>query len=109
MERNINELKKLKRKQVNDRTTKTNIKRIDEIIKLYTDRKISNVATAENLIKGLTSSDKKVYDKTFQKFKDNIKKFKETKPLNERMNEAKKRNVKKNIFCRLSVIHILQG
>ena len=52
-------------------------------------RKLSNVATAENYIKGLTSTDKKVYDKTIQKYKDNIKKIKDTKPLNERMAEAR--------------------
>lgn len=61
------------------------------------------------MIKGLTSPDKKVYDKTVQKYKENIKKFKEPKPLRERMAETKKRNKKKNIYCRLSIIHILQG
>jgi len=52
VERNISELKKLKRKQITDTTTKATQKRIDEIIKLYTERKISNVATAENYIRG---------------------------------------------------------
>ena len=64
-------------------------KRLDEIITLYADRKISNITTAENLIKGLTSSNKKTYDKAFQKYKDNIKEFKEKKPLNERLKEAR--------------------
>ena len=70
---NITSLKRLKQSSITDTTTKATQKRIDEIIKLYTERKISNVATAENLIKGLTSTNKKVYDKTFQKYKDNIK------------------------------------
>ena len=59
--------------------------------------RISNIATAENLIKGLTSSNKKVYDKAFQKYKDGIKDFKEKQPLNQRMAETKKRK-KKNTY-----------
>ena len=55
---------------------------VDEIIKLYGERKISNIATAENLIKGLTSSNKKVYDEAFQKYKDSIKELKKKQPLN---------------------------
>ena len=68
------------------------MKRIDEIIKLYTERKISNVATAENLIKGLTSDNKRTYEKTFKKYKDNINKFKEIKPIKERIAEIKEQN-----------------
>ena len=71
------------------------LKKVDEIIKLHTERKLSNVATAENYIKGLISTDKKVYDKTIQKYKDNIKKIKDTKPLNERMTEARAKTKKK--------------
>ena len=88
LQRNINELNKLKRNSTQSANNATK-KRVDEIIKLYTERKLSNVATAENLIKGLTSTDKKVYDKAFQKYKDNIKKIKDTKPLNQRMTETR--------------------
>ena len=109
VERNINELKKLKRKQITDKTTQATKKRIDEIIKLYTERKLSNVATAENYIKGLTSTNKKVYDKTFQKYKDNIIKIKETKPLKERMNETKKRNKKKTYFVDYQIFTYYKG
>ena len=94
--RNLNDLRTLKRENI-EGATKANVKRIDEIIKLYGERKISNIATAENLIKGLTSSNKKVYDKAFQKYKDSIKEFKEKKPLNQRMAETKKRK-KKNTY-----------
>ena len=55
---------------------------VDEIIKLYGERKISNIATAENIIKGLTSSNKKVCDEAFQKCKDSIKELKKKQPLN---------------------------
>ena len=94
--RNINYLRGLKREKIEGATQAT-VKRIDEIIKLYSERKISNRTTAENLIKGLTSSNKKVYDKTFQKYKDSIKELKEKQPLNQRMAEAKKRK-KKNTY-----------
>ena len=50
---NITSLPRLKRSQITDDTTKATQKRIDEIIKLYTERKISNVATAEYYIKKL--------------------------------------------------------
>ena len=95
VQRNINDLKRLKQKNVSENTSQANKKRIDELIKLYSNRKITNVATAENLIKGLTSDNKKTYDKAFQKYKDNIKKFKESKPLNQRMAETKERKKKK--------------
>ena len=91
---NINELNKLKRNSTQNANNATK-KRVDEIVKLYTERKLSNVATAENYVKGLTSTDKKAYDKAFQKYKDNIKKIKDTKPLNERMAEARANNKKK--------------
>ena len=65
LQRNINELNKLKINSTQSATIATK-NRVDEIIKLYTERKLSNVATADNLIKGLTSTDKKVYDKAFQ-------------------------------------------
>ena len=97
VQRNINDLKRLKQKNVSENTSQANKKRIDELIKLYSNRKITNVATAENLIKGLTSDNKKTYDKAFQKYKDNIKKFKESKPLNQRMAETKERKKKKHI------------
>ena len=90
---NVNQLRRLKAKNI-EGATKANVQRIDEIIKLYSERKISNIATAENLIKGLTSPNKKVYDKAFQKYKDSIKELKEKQPLNQRMAETRKRKKK---------------
>ena len=96
--KHIKELKDLKQNKITERTTKATVKRIDQIIKLYTDRKIARVSTAESMIKGLTSTDKKVYDKTFQKYKDSINKWKETQTLSSRLSEAKKRKEKKTFF-----------
>ena len=97
IQRNINELKRLKQNNTKN-SSKATVKRVDEIIKLYTERKISNVATAENLIKGLTSDDKRTYEKAFQKYKDNINKFKEAKPIKERIAETKERKKDKTYF-----------
>ena len=118
LERNIGYLTVLRRKS--SRTAKpSDLRKIDRVVNLYTERKISNVTTAENLIKGLTSTDTKVYDKAYQKYKDNIKKFKENKPLNQRMAEVraykeaegkeyKKRGMKKKntyfVTCDLYII-----
>ena len=96
---NVNQLRRLKAKNI-EGAAKANVKRIDEIIKLYGERKISNIATAENLIKGLTSSNKKVYDNAFHKYKDSIKELKEKQPLNQRMAEAKKEK-EEHLFSKL--------
>ena len=45
LQRNINELNKLKRNSTQNANNATK-KRVDEIVKLYTERKLSNVATA---------------------------------------------------------------
>ena len=92
------QLKVLKKRNVTNATTQATKKRIDQIIKLYTDRKIAKISTAESMIKGLTSTDKKVYDKTFQKYKDNIDKWKGANTLSQRFSEAKKRREKKTFF-----------
>ena len=91
----------MKKRNVTNTTTQATKKRIDQIIKLYTDRKIAKISTAESMIKGLTSTDKKVYDKTFQKYKDNIDKWKGAKTLSQRFSEAKKEEREDNLFCRV--------
>ena len=85
---NLIQLNHLKDK-VAEGANKTTQKRINEIIKLYQERKIGNIATAENLIKGLTSKNKKTYEKAFKQYKDTIPKTKKAKPLNERLAETK--------------------
>ena len=102
VQRNINELKRLKQRNTKN-SNKATVKRVEEIIKLYTERNISNVATAENLIKGLTSDDKRTYEKAFQKYKDNINKFKEAKPIKERIAETKERKKDKTYFINFQI------
>ena len=74
---NVNQLRRLKAKDI-EGATKANVKRIDEIIKLYGERKISNIATAENLNKGLTSSNKKVMIQHFRNTRIALKNSGET-------------------------------
>ena len=88
---NLVKLNQLKDK-VSEGANKTTQKRINEIIKLYQERKIGNIATAENLIKGLTSKNKRTYEKAFKQYKDTIPNIKKEKPLNERLAETKSQN-----------------
>ena len=71
---NIDNLKKkLKTKSITDKTTQATKNRLGQIIQLYTDRKISKVSTAENFIKGLTSTDKKHMTKLLRISKTTLK------------------------------------
>ena len=54
IQRNVRQLRQLKRELATDANQTTNNK-LNQIIQFYEQRKIGNVATAENLIKGLTS------------------------------------------------------
>ena len=78
--------------KVSEGANKTTQKRINEIIKLYQERKIGNIATAENLIRGLTSKNKRTYQKAFKQYKDTMPNIKKSKPLNERLAETKSQN-----------------
>ena len=53
VESNIRQLKKLKGKQITDKTTQATKKRIDEIIRLYSERKLSNGANRRELYQRL--------------------------------------------------------
>ena len=105
VQRNINELKRLKQSNTKN-SNRATVKRVDEIIKLYTERNISNVATAENLIKGLTSDDKRTYDKAFQKYKDNIKKVQRSQTNKRKNSRDKGKEYSQNIFYKFSNLHL---
>ena len=64
IQRNVRQLKQLKRELATDANQTTHNK-LNQIVKFYEQRKIGNVATAENLIKGLTSKNKAQYNKAF--------------------------------------------
>ena len=93
--KHIDDLKALKTKSITDKTTQATIKRIDQIIKLYSERKIARVSTAEKFIKGSTSTDKKTCDKTFNEFKNKIDAWKNAPRLSDKMKDVKKEAKKK--------------
>ena len=72
----------------------TNIKdKIKDILSFYESKKISQFATAKNLIKSFTSKD----EKKIKKAEENFKKHQEAKPIDERMKEKYTRVERKNM------------
>ena len=63
--------------------------RLTQIVTLYKDRKIGNVATAENFVKNLTSTSKRTVEKANDKYNETITALKKSKLLNERIAENK--------------------
>ena len=86
---NVRQLKQLKRELATD-VNQTKNNKLNQIVNFYEQRKIGNVATAENLIKGLTSQNNARYNKALKKYNDNLSEWKAAKPLNERIQETKK-------------------
>ena len=109
VEKHIRDLKKLRDKNITARTTQATKKIIDQIIQLYTDRRIARVSTAESLIKGLLSTDKRTYDKAFEKFRENIDKWKGSETLSKRLTEAKKKKQKKTYFIEFLIYWYYKG
>ena len=91
VEGSIRKLNKLKqeRKTASSNTTQANNNRLNRIVALCKDRKIANVATAENFKKNLTSTKKRRAEKARDKYNETIQDLTETKPLNERIAEKK--------------------
>jgi hypothetical protein len=67
--------------------------KIEDILRLYENKQISQFATAKNLIKSFTSKD----EKKIKKAEENFKKHREAKPINERMKQKYVRIEHKNI------------
>ena len=91
IESNVRKLNKLKQDRINasSKITQATKNRLNQIVTLYKDRKIANVATAENFIKNLTSANKRTAEKARDKYNETIKDLKKSKPLNERIAENK--------------------
>ena len=94
VESNVRKLNKLKQERINsaNKITQATKNRLNQIVTLYKDRKIANVATAENFIKNLTSTNKRTAEKARDKYNEQIKDLKKSKPLNERIAEKKGMN-----------------
>ena len=107
----INQLKTLSRKSITNKTTQAIKKRIDQI--KTKDRKIGRVSMAERPIKGLTSTVKKIYDKTFNEFKTKLDEWKNSPTLSDRLNEKKKQRAKakekKTFFVEFVLYQYVKG
>ena len=85
-------------KTLNEETQKKNKakqKKVNEVIRLFEERKITQNTTAQKLIKGLLSPKPAEYQKALTQYKENIDKWKENEPLNKRMASAKEENKRK--------------
>ena len=85
-------------KTLNEETqklNKTKQKKVNEVIRLFEERKITQNTTAQKLIKGLLSPKPAEYQKALTQYKENIDKWKENEPLNKRMAGAKEENKRK--------------
>ena len=83
---------------MNEETQKLNntkTKKVNEVIRLFEERKITQNTTAQKLIKGLLSPKPAEYQKALTQYKENIDKWKENEPLNKRMASAKDENKRK--------------
>ena len=85
-------------KTLNEETQKLNKakqKKVNEVIRLFEERKITQNTTAQKIIKGLLSPKPAEYQKALTQYKENIDKWKENEPLNKRMAGAKEENKRK--------------
>jgi len=82
-------------KEETQKLNKTKQKKVNEVIRLFEERKITQNTTAQKLIKGLLSPKPAEYQKALTQCKENIDKWKENEPLNKRMASAKEENKRK--------------
>ena len=85
-------------KALNEETqkqNKTKQKKVNDVIRLFEERKITQNTTAQKLIKGLLSPKPAEYQKALTQYKENIDKWKENEPLNKRMADAREENERK--------------
>ena len=80
------------------RNASTNVKdKVNNIIKLYDDGKISQLQTAENILLKLISRDGRVQTSGVKQYDKYIEKFQKQAPLKERLKATALNNIKKKI------------
>ena len=97
-------------KTLNEETQKQNTtkkKKVNEVIRHFEERKITQNTTAQKLIKGLLSPKPAEYQKALTQYKENIDKWKENEPLNKRMASAKEENKRKQKKKRYTIDFLL--
>ena len=84
IQKNINILNSIRDRNRNRVPTST-LQKINNIITLYEDRKITQLTTAENLIKGIATNNEKQRAKGLKEYEKRIEKYEDKEPTAERM------------------------
>ena len=102
--RNTNYLSSLGRKAKGESTTA----KVDKIIELYRQSKISQVQTAENIINKLVSSKTDKEQKSaFKQYEKIVDKYQANEPLNKRLTDKKEMRKKKQFYVS-GKIHLMK-
>ena len=84
IQKNINILNSIRDRNRNRAPTST-LQKINNIISLYEDRKITQLTTAENLIKGIATNNEKQKAKGMKQYEKAVEKYESATPITERM------------------------
>ena len=84
IQKNINILNSIRDRNRNRVPTST-LQKINNIISLYEDRKITQLTTAENLIKGIATNNEKQKAKGMKQYEKAVEKYEAQQPITERM------------------------
>ena len=104
IQKNINILNSIRDRNRNRVPTST-LQKINNIISLYEDRKITQLTTAENLIKGIATNNEKQKAKGLKQYDKAVEKYEDKEPIAERMRatagKAREAKKVKNVRVRL--------
>ena len=84
IQKNVNILNSIRDRNRNRVPTST-LQKINNIISLYEDRKIIQLTTAENLIKGIATNNEKQKAKGMKQYEKAVEKYEAQQPITERM------------------------
>ena len=105
IQKHINILNSIRDRNRNRVPTST-LQKINNIISLYEDRKITQLTTAENLIKGIATNNEKQKAKGLKQYEKAVEKYEAQEPITERMRataeKAREGKVIKKVRVRLT-------
>ena len=104
IQKNINILNSIRDRNRN-RVPTSILQKINQIISLYEERRITQLTTAENLIKGIATNNEKQRAKGLKEYEKRIEKYEDNEPITERMRatagKAREAKKVKNVRVRL--------
>ena len=104
IQKNINILNSIRDRNRN-RVPTSILQKINQIISLYEERRITQLTTAENLIKGIATNNEKQRAKGLKEYEKRIEKYEDNEPIAERMRatagKAREAKKVKNVRVRL--------